>query len=64
MQKVKERHCKEKAADYYLNSEEAIKEKSKKLYKNLKKKKKTKLKSIKEKDISNWYSVQKRSITK
>ena len=52
-QKAKERHSKEKAAEYYLQNKEAIKEKSKNQYKTCQKKKKTRLKSTKEKDISN-----------
>ena len=62
MQKAKERYSKEKAAVYYLENKEAIKEKSKSRYKNLRKDK-TRLKSTKKK-ISATDSVQKRSITK
>ena len=49
LQKAKERHSKEKAADYYAQKKEAIKEKSRERYKNLLQEKKTRLKSIKEK---------------
>ena len=35
LQKAKERYFKEKAAEYYLQNKEAIKEKSKYQYKNL-----------------------------
>ena len=35
LQKAKERHSKEKAAEYYAQNKEAIKEKSKERYKNL-----------------------------
>ena len=35
LQKAKERYSKEKAAEYYLQNKEAIKEKSKYQYKNL-----------------------------
>ena len=35
LQKVKERYSKEKAAEYYLESKEAIKKKPKDPYKNL-----------------------------
>ena len=62
LQKAKERYSKEKAAVYYLENKEAIKEKSKNRYKNLRKDK-TRLKSTKKK-ISATDSVQKRSITK
>ena len=34
LQKAKERHYKEKAAEYYLQNKEVIKEKSKNLYKD------------------------------
>ena len=44
LQKAKERYSKEKAADYYLQNKEAIKEKSKKWYKNLSKQEKDKIK--------------------
>ena len=53
LQKAKERYFKEKAAEYYLQNKEAIKEKSKNRYKNLSKKEKDRLKSTKEKGISN-----------
>ena len=49
LQKAKERYSKEKAADYYAQKKEAIKEKSRERYKNLSQEKKTRLKSIKEK---------------
>ena len=35
LQKAKERYSKEKAAEYYLQNKEAIKEKSREHYKNL-----------------------------
>ena len=35
LQKAKERYSKENAAEYYLKSKEAIKEKTRKRYKNL-----------------------------
>ena len=49
LQKVKEKYSKGKTAEYYKQNKEAIKEKSKKRYKNLSrhKKKTTRLKSIK-----------------
>ena len=37
LQKTKERYSKEKTSEYYLQNKEAIKEKSKNLYKNLSK---------------------------
>ena len=59
LQKAKEKYSKEKAAEYYAQNKEAIKEKSRQRYKNLSQQKKTRLKSTKEKDISNWFSTKK-----
>ena len=39
LQKAKEKYSKEKAADYYAQNKEAIKEKSRRHYKNLSKEK-------------------------
>ena len=44
LQKAKEKYSKEKAADYYAQNKEAIKEKSRRHYKNLSKEKKYKIK--------------------
>ena len=60
LQKAKQRYSKEKAAEYYLQNKEAIKEKSKNQYKNLSQEEKTRLKSIKEKHISNRFSTKKK----
>ena len=49
LQKAKERYSKEKAAEYYLQNKEAIKEKSKNWYKNLSKDDKDKIKEYKKK---------------
>ena len=49
MQKTKERYSKEKAADYYLQHEEVIKEKWKNRYKNLPEKQKDKIKEYQRK---------------
>ena len=49
LQKVKDGYSKEKAAGYYLESKEALKEKSKNQYKNLSKEEKDKLKEYKRK---------------
>ena len=43
LQKAKERYSKEKAAEYYLQDKEAIKEKSKNWYKNLAEEEKDKI---------------------
>ena len=63
LRKAKEGYSKEKAAEYYLQTKEAIKIKSRDRYKTCQKKKKTRLKSTKEK-VSATDSVHKRSITK
>ena len=49
LQKAKERYSKEKAAEYYLQNKEAIKEKSKNCYKNLSEKEKYKIKEYQRK---------------
>ena len=49
MQKAKERYSKEKAAEYYSQNKEAIKEKSKNWYKNLSKEEKDKIKEYQRK---------------
>ena len=43
MQKAKERYSKEKAAEYYAQNKEAIKEKSREHYKNLSQEEKDKI---------------------
>ena len=54
LQKAKERYSKEKAAEYYMQNKEVIKEKSRNRYKNLsEEEKKTKLKSIERRGIKN-----------
>ena len=53
LQKAKERYYKEKAAEYYQQNKEVIKEKSRNRYKNMSEEEKTKLKSIKRKGIKN-----------
>ena len=53
LQKAKESYSKEKAADYYLQNKEVIKEKTRNCYKSFSEEKKTKSKSIKRKGIKN-----------
>ena len=65
LQKAKENFSKEKAAEYYEQNKEAIKEgvlkvKSRERYKNLSQEKKTRLKSTKEKNIKNWLNIKKK----
>ena len=49
LQMAKERYCKEKAAEYYLQNREAIKEKSRDQYKNLSEEEKDKIKKYQRK---------------
>ena len=49
MQKAKERYSKEKAAEYYAQNKEAIKEKSRERYKNLSQEEKDKIKEYQRK---------------
>ena len=49
LQKEKEKYSKEKAAEYYLKSKEAIKEKSRECYKNLLQEEKDKIKEYQRK---------------
>ena len=60
MQKAKEKYSKEKAAEYYAQNKEAIKEKSRERYKNLSQEKKKRLKRTKEKNIKNWFNTKKK----
>ena len=57
MQKEKEKYSKEKAAEYYAQKKEGIKEKSRERSKNFSQEKKTRLKSTKEKNISRIGSI-------
>ena len=49
LQKAKERYFKEKAAEYYLQNKEAIKEKSRNRYKNMSEEEKNKIKEYQKK---------------
>ena len=49
LQKAKERYYKEKAAEYYLQNKEAIKEKARERYKNLSQEEKDKIKEYQKK---------------
>ena len=60
MQKAKERYSKEKAAEYYQQNKEAIKEKSRQRYKNLSQEEKDKIKEYQRKSIKNWFCIKKK----
>ena len=49
LQNAKERYCKEKTAEYYLQNTEYIKQKSRERYKNLSEEKKNKIKEYQRK---------------
>ena len=57
LQKTKEKCSKEKAAEYYKQNKEAIKENSKERYKNLPQEKKDKIKEYQKKKIKNWFNI-------
>ena len=59
LQKAKENHSEEKAAKYYKQNKEAIKENSRERYKNLSQEQKDKIKEYK-KNIKNWFSIKKK----
>ena len=60
LRKAKEKYSKRKAAEYYAQNKEAIKEKSRERYKILSQEKKTGLKNIKQKNIKNWFNIKKK----
>ena len=59
LQKAKEKYSKEKAAEYYKENKEAIKEKSREHYKNFSREKKIRLKSTKKKNTKNRFNIKK-----
>ena len=58
LQKTKEKYSTEKAAEYYAIK--AIKEKSRKGYKNLSQEEKDKVKEYQRKNIKIWFSMKKK----
>ena len=57
LQKAKEKYSKEKAAGYYKQNKETLKEKSKKRYKNLSREEKDKIKGYQKKIKSRIGSI-------
>ena len=60
LQKAKENYSKEKAAEYYKESKEAIKEKSRERYKSWSQEQKDEIKEYQKKikkNIKNWFSI-------
>ena len=60
MQKAKDKYSKEKAAEYYAQNKEAVKEKSRERYKNLSQEKKDNIKEYQRKNIKNWFNMKKK----
>ena len=60
LQKAKEKYSKEKAAQYYAQNKEAIKQKSREHYKNLSQEENHKIKEYQRKDIKNYFSIKKK----
>ena len=59
LQKAKQKHSKEKAAEYYKQNKEAIKKKSRERYKNLSQEEIDKIKEYQQKNIKNWFNIKK-----
>ena len=53
LQKAKEKYSKEKAAEYYLQNKEALKEKARDCYRNLSEEEKNKIKEYQKRSIKN-----------
>ena len=60
LQKSKERYSREKAAEYYLQKKEPIKEKWRERYKNLSREEKDKIKEYQKRGIKNWFSIKRK----
>ena len=60
LQKAKENDSKEKAAQFYKQNKETIKEKSRERYKNLSQEQKDKIKGYQKKYIKNWFIIKKK----
>ena len=59
LQKAKEKYSKEKAAEYYAQNKEAIKEKSRERYKKLSQEEKDKIKEYQQRNIKNQFNIKK-----
>ena len=59
-QKAKEKYSKEKAAEYYTQNKEAIKEKWREHYKDLSEEEKDKIKEYQRKNIKNWFGIKRK----
>ena len=57
LQKAKEKYSKEKAAEYYAQNKEAIKEKSRERYQILSQEEKDKINEYQKKSIKNCFSI-------
>ena len=57
LQKAKEKYSKEKAAEYYLQNKEALKEKARDRYRNLPEEEKNRIKEHQKKEVSRIDSI-------
>ena len=64
LQKARERYSKEKAAEYYNQNKEVIKEKSKNRYKNLSEEEKNKMKEYQKKRYQELIQYKKEALKK
>ena len=64
LQKAKERYSKEKAAKYYMQNKEVIKEKSRNRYKNLSEEEKNKIKEYQKKRYQELIQYKKEALKK
>ena len=64
LQKAKEKYSKEKAAEYYKQNKEAIKEKSRERYKNLSQEEKDKIKEYQRKKYQELVQYKKEALKK
>ena len=64
LQKAKERYSKEKAAEYYMQNKEVIKERSRNCYKNLSEEEKNKIKEYQKKRYQELIQYKKEALKK
>ena len=62
LQKVKEKYCKEKAAEYYLQNKESLKEKARDCYRNLSEEEKNKIKEYQKKKYQELIQYKKEAL--
>ena len=62
LRKAKKKNSKEKAAEYYLQNKEVIKEKARNRYKNLSEEEKNKIKEYQKKRYQEWIQYKKEAL--